>query len=90
MCDVLCTMCILYIHNTLYSRYQEGLLATECRWGQAGTKPDRQSPHVQCILPPRVQSSDIVRLVLGLAMRLYLLMRIDAHQMRINAHEPHQ
>ena len=27
---------------------------------------------------------------LGLAMRLFLLMRIDAHQMRINAHKPHQ
>ena len=26
----------------------------------------------------------------GLAMRLFLLMRIDAHQMRINAHKPHQ
>ena len=29
-------------------------------------------------------------LALGLAMRLFLLMRIDAHQMRINAHKPHQ
>ena len=28
--------------------------------------------------------------LLGLAMRLFLLMRIDAHQMRINAHKPHQ
>ena len=28
--------------------------------------------------------------ILGLAMRLYLLMRIDAHQMRSNAHGPHQ
>ena len=27
---------------------------------------------------------------LGLAMRLFLLMPIDAHQMRINAHKPHQ
>jgi len=27
---------------------------------------------------------------IGLAMRLFLLMRIDAHQMRINAHKPHQ
>ena len=26
---------------------------------------------------------------LGLAMRRFLLMRIDAHQMRIDAHEPH-
>ena len=26
---------------------------------------------------------------LGLAMRLFLLMRIDAHQMRIDGHEPH-
>ena len=28
-------------------------------------------------------------LALGLAMRRFLLMRIDAHQMRIDAHEPH-
>ena len=27
---------------------------------------------------------------LGLAMQLYLLMRIDAHQMRINAHKLHK
>ena len=29
------------------------------------------------------------RLKLGLAMRRFLLMRIDAHQMRIDAHIPH-
>ena len=31
-----------------------------------------------------------VHRALGLAMRVYLLMRINAHQMRINAHGPHQ
>ena len=44
------------------------------------------SPHEDILEKSRVGAKP---LKLGLAMRLFLLMRIDAHQMRIDAHEPH-
>ena len=41
-------------------------------------------------LQPQAPTACLCGLPLGLAMPQFLLMRIDAHQMRIDAHIPHQ